>query len=865
MRKTGEKILVSILIVLLIFNFIYSNYVPVCAANAGETAFKGLIDTLTNVMGGVIGVYTWIPRLIMMAIGFAVNVLTAQVAYMDGTTDAGSDFARVTLTPYEIFFNEIQILDVNFLDFDVGALTTTMKIRTAVAQWYYIMRLIAVAILLLILIFVGIKMAITTVASEKAIYKKSLVDWATSLALVFVLQYIIMFTVNANSAIVEALKAIKDSPDVDSGILSIALTGLGFGWQSIAASIVYVIFVIQVLMFLVKYFKRMLTVAFLIIISPLISITYSIDRMGDGKAQALNTWLKEFVFNILIQPFHCIIYLSFLDVVFELLVVDSGADLATMFFGPSFSAAILSIIIMMMIDNFTDLVSKIFGVNQASSLSTLSTMAVAGMFAQGGKMAVGAASNIRKGINWSRQNGLLSAVNKDKSKIASKLGNFSKKFDNPDTKLGKIGTAYKSAKSSIKTKTNKSPIKKLKQAREEKIDKQMREDLGENYEKVIGNKDSAEYKEARAKAVGKVNPKREKIKGFVNSAKNSEVVKYYRDNRNQMISTGVGAFLGVAAAGSGNVLAGIGAGIAAKQGVSEFLSTSSKTIAKDASDYNTRKFETKEEAREFHEMNTQLGDNGEFTSSSDTFKKLQKEIKAMLKEFNEGKSEDEQIDSQNFMARIDYDVFNTPNKPFNLEETLAKVTGKRLDQIPDGNLKETLKSVSANYAQFQFDKNFYETSKKGSQVGMLSEDFAKNLYKNQGNNDAGKLEFKEDSVDTGKVKVDLPKELLATEIKTTGEDGKKEKVTVESYCKTINKNFTEIKHEIDKGDIEATKSSIEDSLTKVKTAMEQLQEVHNKIKDGMPDEAKKLEIQIKQFEQKRAQFEDAIKTKKVNN
>ena len=115
------------------------------------------------------------------------------------------------------------------------------------------------------------------------------------------------------------------------------------------------------------------------------------------------------------------------------------------------------------------------------------------------------------------------------------------------------------------------------------------------------------------------------------------------------------------------------------------------------------------------------------------------------------------------------------HKPFNLEETLAKVTGKRLDQIPDGNLKETLKSVSANYAQFQFDKNFYETSKKGSQVGMLSEDFAKNLYKNQGNNDAGKLEFKEDSVDTGKVKVDLPKELLATEIKTTGEDGKKEK------------------------------------------------------------------------------------------
>ena len=32
-------------------------------------------------------------------------------------------------------------------------------------------------------------------------------------------------------------------------------------------------------------------------ISPLISITYSIDKIGDGKSQALNTWLKEFIYN----------------------------------------------------------------------------------------------------------------------------------------------------------------------------------------------------------------------------------------------------------------------------------------------------------------------------------------------------------------------------------------------------------------------------------------------------------------------------------------------------------------------------------------------------------------------------------------
>ena len=55
------------------------------------------------------------------------------------------------------------------------------------------------------------------------------------------------------------------------------------------------------------YIKRMLTVGFLIVIAPLITITYSIDKMGDGKSQALNAWLKEFIYNVLIQTFHCII------------------------------------------------------------------------------------------------------------------------------------------------------------------------------------------------------------------------------------------------------------------------------------------------------------------------------------------------------------------------------------------------------------------------------------------------------------------------------------------------------------------------------------------------------------------------------
>ena len=57
------------------------------------------------------------------------------------------------------------------------------------------------------------------------------------------------------------------------------------------------------------YIKRLLMIGLLIIVSPLITITYSIDKVGDGKAQVFSNWVKEFVVNVLIQPLHALIYL----------------------------------------------------------------------------------------------------------------------------------------------------------------------------------------------------------------------------------------------------------------------------------------------------------------------------------------------------------------------------------------------------------------------------------------------------------------------------------------------------------------------------------------------------------------------------
>ena len=41
------------------------------------------------------------------------------------------------------------------------------------------------------------------------------------------------------------------------------------------------------------YFKRMLTMAMLTIVSPLIALMYPLDKKGSGKSKVFDFWVKE--------------------------------------------------------------------------------------------------------------------------------------------------------------------------------------------------------------------------------------------------------------------------------------------------------------------------------------------------------------------------------------------------------------------------------------------------------------------------------------------------------------------------------------------------------------------------------------------
>ncbi|MBQ7409992.1 MAG: hypothetical protein IJW20_01245 [Clostridia bacterium] len=332
-KTTLKKLLISIILVVMLSNFMISNIV-LAEGTAGEQVENVVVagvnvleDFLGGVMGSVVGLLTKPFRALALALANALDGLTADIAYSQGAIDENgvirpdTFFTNESITPFDIFFNRVALVDVNFFNIPQEE-SIIRNVRVAIAGWYYVMRNIAASILLCVLIYVGIRMALSTVASDKASYKKMLVDWVCSLALIFLIQYIIIFTFSVNEALISALKSVagEDTTDLVNAMEAIKRTAKNWiTLDSIPATIVYCMLVGQTLGLLMSYFNRMLKIAFLIIISPLITLTYSIDKMGDGKAQALGTWLKEFVYTVLIQTFHCIIYLVFMGMAISIL------------------------------------------------------------------------------------------------------------------------------------------------------------------------------------------------------------------------------------------------------------------------------------------------------------------------------------------------------------------------------------------------------------------------------------------------------------------------------------------------------------------------------------------------------------------
>jgi len=217
---------------------------------------------------------------------------------------------------------------------------------------------------MVILLYIGIRIMLCGIASEKAKYKNMLADWLVAICLVFIMHYIMVFSINVVDEITKIFASLGNGDDpfvnmyeVDGALLEKIKDEVGIDEENLKRMVVkengkqylmwdaknligmariqaalceagtltyvgygiaYLALVFYTIFFLFTYIKRSLYLTFFTIIAPLVAMTYPIDKLHDGKAQAFNMWLKEYIFNLMIQPVHLFLYTLLVSSAFEL-------------------------------------------------------------------------------------------------------------------------------------------------------------------------------------------------------------------------------------------------------------------------------------------------------------------------------------------------------------------------------------------------------------------------------------------------------------------------------------------------------------------------------------------------------------------
>ena len=239
---------------------------------------------------------------------------------------------------------------------------TAEVLQGTIATWYKVLRRISLVGLLSALVYIGIRIVLSSSsAKQKTKYKKMLIDWLVALCLLFTLHYLMNFIV----VICNKLSDIFDVSSSDT-LLNLIRNDIDKTqkWDQLVVQVImYAAIMVFTLIYTVKYLKRVIYMAFFTMIAPLICLTYPLDKIKDGQAQAFNMWLKEYIFNALIQVVHLVVYFT---------LVGSAQALVNRY-------PLYALIVLGFLTKAEALIRKMFGFDNAKTIGTVGAAAAGGL------------------------------------------------------------------------------------------------------------------------------------------------------------------------------------------------------------------------------------------------------------------------------------------------------------------------------------------------------------------------------------------------------------------------------------------------------------------------------------------------------
>ena len=372
-KKTKKFII--ILAVLLLFSFCCPNQVKAFDFEGNISSFlffleRGVIRLLNNTFCDETHNYVWDP-----------GNGNIQV-YLSAESIIKGNFILFDANIFENLSNSTKDYYDKF-DWLVGADGAKTELRATIAGWYYNLFNFTIVALLSVLVYVGIRMITSTISQDKAKYKIMFKDWLVAICILVMMHYMMIGILNVTSMITEALGGTGEESSQVEDIMALIYNinnkvNKGSGdvrhiaddgtEYTIGDAFAYELLLLCILIitgvFIFKYLKREFTIIFLILLGPISCITYPIDKISDGKAQAFNKWLSEFIYNVLVQPFHLLLFL---------VLVGSATELAD----NNIIYAIICLAILIPAEKF---VKEMFGFKDklGSPLGAMATGALAG-------------------------------------------------------------------------------------------------------------------------------------------------------------------------------------------------------------------------------------------------------------------------------------------------------------------------------------------------------------------------------------------------------------------------------------------------------------------------------------------------------
>lgn len=284
-------------------------------AEMGVSATLAVFGTLTTLLALILLMFMW------------------SIMYAGGMYDGSVGLPAL---PDTMIFNRVNILDPNFFTAS-ETLSVSGPIKEVILNMFNTFQVLGISILVITAMIIGIKYALSVIASEKAQFKEALGKWIMGIIILFTIRYFLFGVFLLNEQIVEAASKVAANVEFTvsifdaipvygnmvknivqkvtgsvpewpiSGYLGLTVKHIaqGFGGNLFSGIAAFVIMG-QTVAILIMYLKRVFYSILLAIIAPLIITMDTVYKSIGKQSKLFANWLKEFIIIVFMQSIHAL-------------------------------------------------------------------------------------------------------------------------------------------------------------------------------------------------------------------------------------------------------------------------------------------------------------------------------------------------------------------------------------------------------------------------------------------------------------------------------------------------------------------------------------------------------------------------------